>query len=164
MDIRFTMSPSSLGMILVARTTRGVCAVLLGDDAETLRGDLQERFPKARLVESESDALVARVVGYVEAPAPALDLPLDLHGTAFQQRVWQAVLEIPVGATSTYREVAEHVGSPKGFRAVAQACAANPLAVLIPCHRILRSDGGMSGYRWGLARKRELLAREAKAR
>jgi AraC family transcriptional regulator of adaptative response/methylated-DNA-[protein]-cysteine methyltransferase len=161
-EIRFAVGECSLGSILVARSDRGVCAILLGDDPDRLARDLQDRFPHARLIGGDAafEALVARVVGFVEAPGLGLDLPIDVRGTAFQQRVWQALREIPVGATMSYTALAERIGSPRAVRAVAHACAANVLAVAIPCHRVVRSDGGLSGYRWGIQRKRELLRRE----
>lgn len=166
MDIHFAIAESSLGAVLVARSPRGICAILLGDDPETLIRDLQDRFPKANLIGGDTgfEDLVARVLGFIESPALGLDLPLDIRGTAFQQRVWQALREIPVGATLSYTEVAERIGAPKSVRAVAQACGANALALAIPCHRVVRNDGGLSGYRWGVARKRELLDRESHAR
>jgi AraC family transcriptional regulator, regulatory protein of adaptative response / methylated-DNA-[protein]-cysteine methyltransferase len=162
-EIRFAIGECSLGSILVARSARGICAISLGDDPETLARELQDRFPQARLIgdDAEFAALVARVVGFVEAPAVGLDLPLDVRGTAFQQRVWQALREIPPGATASYAEIAARIGAPKSVRAVAQACGANELAVAIPCHRIVRQDGNLSGYRWGVQRKRVLLEREA---
>jgi AraC family transcriptional regulator of adaptative response/methylated-DNA-[protein]-cysteine methyltransferase len=140
-----------------------VASILLGADPDTLVRNLQDRFPKARLIGADGDyeALVARVVGFVEAPNLGLDLPLDVRGTAFQQRVWQALQEIPVGQTVSYAEVARRIGSPKAVRAVAGACAANNLAVAIPCHRVVRNDGSLSGYAWGVERKRVLLDREA---
>jgi AraC family transcriptional regulator, regulatory protein of adaptative response / methylated-DNA-[protein]-cysteine methyltransferase len=163
--IRFAIGECALGSILVARSERGVCAILLGDDPDALARDLQDRFPRATLVggDPEFERLVSQVVGFVEAPGIGLDLPLDVRGTAFQQRVWQALREIPAGSTASYTEVARRIGSPKSVRAVAQACAANPLAVAIPCHRVVRTDGGLSGYRWGVERKRALLQREARA-
>jgi AraC family transcriptional regulator, regulatory protein of adaptative response / methylated-DNA-[protein]-cysteine methyltransferase len=147
----------------VASSKKGVAAILLGDDAEKLVKDLQDRFPKASLIGADQDyeAMVARVVGFVEAPEIGLDLPLDIRGTAFQQRVWQALQEIPVGATVSYAELAQRIGAPKAVRAVAGACAANKLAVAIPCHRVIRNDGSVSGYAWGVERKRALLDREA---
>ena len=162
-DIRFAIGECSLGSILVARSELGVCAILLGDDPDTLARDLQDRFPRATLIggDAEFEQLVAQVVGFVEAPGLGLDLPLDVQGTAFQQRVWQALQEIPAGSTASYTEIASRIGSPKAVRAVAQACAANALAVAIPCHRVVRNDGGLSGYRWGVERKRALLQREA---
>lgn len=164
-EIRFAIGECSLGAILVAQSERGVCAILLGDDPDALARDLQDRFPKARLIGGDHDyeQLVARVVGFIEAPAIGLDLPLDVRGTAFQQRVWRALREIPAGSTASYSEIARRIGSPKATRAVAQACANNMLAVAIPCHRVVRNDGGLSGYRWGVQRKRALLEREAQA-
>ena len=164
-EIRFAVGECSLGSILVAQSERGVCAIMLGDDPGTLARDLQDRFPRATLIggEAKFEQLVARVVGFVEAPALGLDLPLDVRGTAFQQRVWQALREIPAGATASYSDIATRIGSPNSVRAVAQACGANPLAVAIPCHRVVRTDGGLSGYRWGVERKRALLQREASA-
>ena len=164
-EIRFAIGECSLGAILVARSDKGVCAILLGDDPDALLRDLQDRFPQARLLGGDVgfETLVANVVGFVEAPRLGLDLPLDVRGTAFQQRVWQALREIPAGATASYRDVAERIGAPKAVRAVAAACAANRLAVAIPCHRVVRNDGALSGYRWGVDRKRALLAREAVA-
>jgi AraC family transcriptional regulator of adaptative response/methylated-DNA-[protein]-cysteine methyltransferase len=162
-EIRFAIGQCSLGAILVARSDRGVCAILMGDDPDTLARDLQDRFPQARLVggDVEFEQWVAKVVGFVEAPALGLDLPLDVRGTAFQQRVWRALQTIPAGQTASYADVAARIGAPKSSRAVARACSANALAVAIPCHRVVRSDGALSGYRWGVARKRALLAREA---
>ena len=164
-EIRFALGECSLGSILVARSERGICAILLGDDPAALARDLQDRFPRARLIggDREFERLVAKVVGFVEAPALGLDLPLDVRGTAFQQRVWQALRKIPAGATASYTEIAKRIGAPKSVRAVAQACAANALAVAIPCHRVVRNDGALSGYRWGVARKRALLRREARS-
>lgn len=164
-EIRFAIGECSLGSILVAQSERGVCAILLGDDPDTLARDLQDRFPKARLIGGDRnyEQLVAQVVGFIEAPAIGLDLPLDVRGTAFQQRVWRALRDIPAGSTVSYSEIARRIGSPKSVRAVAGACAANMLAVAIPCHRVVRNDGGLSGYRWGVQRKRVLLDREAKA-
>jgi AraC family transcriptional regulator of adaptative response/methylated-DNA-[protein]-cysteine methyltransferase len=162
-DIKFAVGQSSLGAILVASTKKGVAAILLGDDPEELVHDLQDRFPKAHLIGADSDyeTLVARVVGFVEAPEIGLNLPLDVRGTAFQERVWKALQEIPVGATVSYAEVARRIGAPKSVRAVAGACAANNLAVAIPCHRVVRNDGALSGYAWGVERKRRLIDREA---
>ncbi|HKX27888.1 MAG TPA: bifunctional DNA-binding transcriptional regulator/O6-methylguanine-DNA methyltransferase Ada [Blastocatellia bacterium] len=164
-EIRFAVGECSLGSILVAQSERGICAILLGDDPEELTRELQDRFPRADLIggDGEFEQLVARVVGFVESPSLGLDLPLDVRGTAFQQRVWQALREIPAGSTASYTEIAERIGAPKAVRAVAQACAANQLAVAIPCHRVVRNDGGLSGYRWGVDRKRSLLEREALA-
>jgi len=160
--IRFAIGQSSLGAILVAATAKGVCAILLGDDAETLLRDLQDRFGGAQLVGGDAafEQWMAQVIGLVETPASALDLPLDIRGTAFQQRVWQALRAIPPGSTVSYSEIAARLGLPKAARAVAQACAANAIAIAIPCHRVVRNDGALSGYRWGIERKRLLLERE----
>ena len=161
--IRFAVGECSLGSILVATTARGICAVLLGDNPEALAHELEDRFPQAELVggDGEFESVVARIVGLVEAPALGLDLPLDVRGTTFQRRIWQALSEVPAGTTASYSEIADRVGSPKAARAVARACAANPLAVAVPCHRVVRNDGTLGGYRWGVERKRALLAREA---
>jgi AraC family transcriptional regulator of adaptative response/methylated-DNA-[protein]-cysteine methyltransferase len=162
-DIRFAIGQCSLGAILVAHSGRGVCAILLGDDPQRLVRDLQDRFPQSNLIGGDRDfeALVATVVGFVEAPGRGLELPLDIRGTAFQRRVWQALRRIPAGSTRSYAEIARLIGAPAAVRAVAQACAANTLAVAIPCHRVVRNDGALSGYRWGVERKRALLEREA---
>ena len=162
--IRFAVGACSLGAILVAATDVGICAILMGDDPDALARDLQDRFPKAQLLgaDAQFEQVVARVVGLVEAPGIGLDLPLDVRGTAFQQRVWQALRAIPAGRTVSYAELAQLVGLPKGARAVAGACAANALAVAIPCHRVVRNDGSLSGYRWGVERKQALLEREAR--
>ncbi len=162
-EIRFAIGECSLGSILVAVSERGVCAILMGDDPDELARDLQDRFPRADLIggDAKFEQLVAKVVGFVEAPGLGLALPLDVRGTAFQQRVWQALREIPAGATASYTDIANRIGAPKSVRAIAQACSANALAVAIPCHRVVRHDGGLSGYRWGVERKRALLDREA---
>ncbi|MGV8995594.1 MAG: bifunctional DNA-binding transcriptional regulator/O6-methylguanine-DNA methyltransferase Ada [Parvibaculaceae bacterium] len=164
-EIKFAVGHTSLGAILVASSAKGVASILLGDDPDALVRDLQDRFPKARLIGADLDyeALVARVVGFVEAPRIGLDLPLDVRGTAFQQRVWRVLQEIPVGETVSYAEVARRIGSPKAVRAVAGACAANNLAIVIPCHRVVRNDGSLSGYAWGVDRKRALIEMEAMA-
>ena len=164
--IRFAAAECSLGSILVAATDKGVCAILLGDDPDALARELQDRFPKAELSGGGEtfERWVAEVIGLVEAPGRGLDLPLDIGGTAFQQRVWAALRAIPAGTTATYAEIARAIGEPAAVRAVAQACGANRLAVAIPCHRVVRSDGSLSGYRWGVERKRDLLAREKAAR
>jgi AraC family transcriptional regulator of adaptative response/methylated-DNA-[protein]-cysteine methyltransferase len=161
-DIFFAIGECTLGSILVAQSKKGVCSILLGDDPELLARDLQDRFPKANLIGDEVDfqTLIAKIVGLIEKPRVGLDLPLDIRGTAFQQRVWKALQQIPLGSTATYREIAEKIGMPKAVRAVAQACGANALAVAIPCHRVIRNDGSLSGYRWGVERKRVLLERE----
>lgn len=164
-EIRFAVGECSLGSILVARSGKGVCAILLGEDPDALARELQDRFPRAQLIGDDPafDALVAQVVGLVEQPRAGTDLPLDVRGTAFQQRVWQALREIPPGETVSYAEIARRIGAPRAIRAIAGACAANTLAVAIPCHRVVRNDGALSGYRWGVERKRALLDREAAA-
>jgi AraC family transcriptional regulator of adaptative response/methylated-DNA-[protein]-cysteine methyltransferase len=160
--IRFAVGECTLGAILVAASERGVCAILMGDDADALMRDLQERFPHAELIGGDAgfEHWVAQVVAFVEAPRLGLDLPLDIRGTAFQQRVWQALREMPAGATATYADIAARIGARGAARAVAQACAANALAIAIPCHRVVRVDGGLAGYRWGIERKQALLERE----
>jgi AraC family transcriptional regulator of adaptative response/methylated-DNA-[protein]-cysteine methyltransferase len=162
-EIRFAIGECSLGSLLIAQSERGVCAILLGDDPELLVRDLQDRFSRADLIggDSQFEQLIAKVVGFIEAPGIGLDLPLDVRGTAFQQRVWQALHQIPVGETLSYTELACRIGAPTSVRAVAQACAANAIAVAIPCHRVVRNDGTLAGYRWGIERKRALLEREA---
>jgi AraC family transcriptional regulator of adaptative response/methylated-DNA-[protein]-cysteine methyltransferase len=164
-DILFAIGECSLGSILVAQTGKGVCSILIGDDPAKLLEALQDQFPKATLIGNESgfEDLVAKVVGLVERPGAGFDLPLDIRGTAFQQRVWKALRQIPLGSTATYTDIAKQIGMPKAVRAVAQACGANSLAVAIPCHRVIRNDGSLSGYRWGVERKRVLLEREAHA-
>jgi AraC family transcriptional regulator, regulatory protein of adaptative response / methylated-DNA-[protein]-cysteine methyltransferase len=161
--IRFAIGECSLGSILVAMTERGICAIFLGDDPDALAHELQDRFPHAELIGDDKRFanLVAKVVGFVENPALGLDLPLDVRGTAFQQRVWQALRKVPAGSTVSYSDIAKRIGSPKSVRAVARACATNSVAVAIPCHRVVRDDGARSGYRWGVKRKRALLQREA---
>ncbi|WP_394843806.1 bifunctional DNA-binding transcriptional regulator/O6-methylguanine-DNA methyltransferase Ada [Pendulispora brunnea] len=161
-SIRFAVGECWLGSILVAATDKGVCAILLGDNPDELVRDIQDRFPKAQLVGGDPafEELVARVVGLVEAPEQSLDLPLDVRGSAFQKRVWQALRTIPAGSTLSYSDIATRIGQPKAVRAVARACASNSLAVAIPCHRVVRTDGSLSGYRWGVDRKRALLQRE----
>ena len=161
--IQFAVGECALGAVLVAATARGICAILMGDDADALVRELQDRFPRASLTGGDAgfDATVAQVIGLVESPGVGADLPLDVRGTAFQRRVWEALREIPPGTTASYRDVAARIGAPGSARAVAQACAANPLAVAIPCHRVVRTDGSLSGYRWGVERKRQLLDREA---
>ncbi len=163
--IRFAVGQCSLGAVLVAATARGIAAITLGDDPEALVRDLEDRFPAAELVGGDPgfETTVAAVVGFVEAPRRALDLPLDIRGTAFQERVWQVLRAIPAGETLSYADVAARLGAPKAVRAVAGACAANALAVAIPCHRVVRTGGDLSGYRWGVERKRALLERERRA-
>jgi AraC family transcriptional regulator of adaptative response/methylated-DNA-[protein]-cysteine methyltransferase len=164
LTIRFAVAQCSLGSLLVAASDKGICAILLGDDPEALVRDLQDRFRNAQLIggDREFERWVAQVVGFIEAPGIGLDLPLDLRGTTFQRRVWQALRKIPPGKTISYAELAKRIGMPTATRAVARACGANPLAVAIPCHRVVRTDGSLSGYRWGIERKRELLAREGR--
>jgi len=164
-QIRFAVGHCSLGEILVAMSDKGVCAILLGDDPDALVRDLQDRFPRAQLLGGDAgfENTIAKVVGFVERPSLGLDLPLDVRGTAFQQRVWRALRAIPAGRTASYTDIANKIGAPKSVRAVAGACAANPIAIAIPCHRVVRSDGALSGYRWGIERKRALLDKEAAA-
>ena len=147
----------------MARSRKGLCAIGLGDDPEALLRDLQDRFPRAHLVGADQrfERQVAQVIRFVDAPSVGLKLPLDVRGTAFQQRVWQALRKVPVGRTVSYADIARGIGAPRAIRAVAQACAANALAVAIPCHRVVRQDGALSGYRWGVERKRALLDRES---
>jgi AraC family transcriptional regulator of adaptative response/methylated-DNA-[protein]-cysteine methyltransferase len=161
-EIRFAVGECSLGAILVAQSQKGVCAILLGDDPDRLVRELQDRFPRAALVGGDAafERTVARIVGFVEQPSTGLDLPLDIRGTAFQQRVWQALRKIPAGSTASYTEIARRLGMPTGARAVAQACGANALAVAIPCHRVVSRDGSLSGYRWGVERKKKLIEKE----
>ncbi|MCL4783830.1 MAG: bifunctional DNA-binding transcriptional regulator/O6-methylguanine-DNA methyltransferase Ada [Bryobacterales bacterium] len=162
--IRFAVGECLLGSILVAQSDRGICAILLGNEPDTLVRQLEDQFPRANLIGADADFenLIAKVVGFVERPSLGLELPLDIRGTAFQQRVWQALREIPAGETASYADVARRIGSPTAVRAVAQACGANSLAVAIPCHRVVRNDGALSGYRWGVERKRALLDLEAR--
>jgi AraC family transcriptional regulator of adaptative response/methylated-DNA-[protein]-cysteine methyltransferase len=164
-DIFFAIADCSLGSILVVQSKKGVCSILIGDDPILLARDLQDQFPKANLIGNEHgyEDIVAKVVGLIEAPVIGLDLPLDIRGTVFQQRVWNALQQIPPGSTATYTEIARKIGMPKALRAVAQACASNVLAVALPCHRVIRTDGSLSGYRWGVKRKRALLEREERA-
>lgn len=163
--IRFAIGQSLLGAVLVAESEKGVCAILMGDDPQALIHDLEKRFPKAQLVGADRDFEdhIAAVIGFVENPGIGFNLPLDLRGTAFQQRVWNALREIPLGQTVSYSELAQKIGLPKSTRAVAQACGANKIAVAVPCHRVVRHDGGLSGYRWGVERKRDLLEKERHA-
>lgn len=162
-EIHFALAECSLGSILVASSDKGVCAIAIGSDPEVLLRELQDRFTRSHLIGGDAafEALVAKVVGFIEAPKLGLDLPLDVQGTAFQQRVWQALREIPAGETVTYTDIANKIGMPKAVRAVASACAANTIAVAIPCHRVIRQDGSLSGYRWGIERKQALLEKEA---
>lgn len=162
-DLLFTTRPCSLGFLLAARSELGVRAILLGNNPDELVRELASRYPDDRLIRADdaTSGLVEQVAAIIESPSKGLELLLDVRGTIFQQRVWQALREIPAGSTATYREIASRIGYPRAVRAVAQACAANPLAVAIPCHRVVRSDGALSGYRWGTHRKRVLLQREA---
>jgi AraC family transcriptional regulator of adaptative response/methylated-DNA-[protein]-cysteine methyltransferase len=176
-EMQFAIGASALGLVLVATSAKGICAIALGDDARMLECELRDRFPRVTLIrvngfgdrDGNGDeafaALMTKVIVHIEAPATReLDaLELDVRGTAFQQRVWEALREIPAGSTASYAGIATQIGAPGSSRPVAQACAANPLAVAIPCHRVVRSDGALSGYRWGLERKRRLLARERAA-
>ena len=160
--IRFATGACALGTFLVAATEKGLCAILLGDDADSLRAELRDRFPKADRIAGDADfaGIAARVAALVGNPGAGLDLPLDIRGTAFRQQVWEALRRIPAGRTATYSEVAAALGMPAATRAVAAACAANPVAIAIPCHRVVRADGSLAGYRWGIERKRRLIARE----
>lgn len=160
--IRFAIRASSLGLVLVGTSERGVRAIFLGDDEDELLQALEHRYPRARLMEGgdDVDAAASEVVAFIEDPRRAFRLPLDLRGTPFQMRVWEALRQVPLGKTTTYTAIAHAIGAPNAVRAAAQACGANPLAVVIPCHRVLRADGDISGYRWGVERKRKLLARE----
>ena len=162
-DIYFAVGECYLGTILVAQSIKGICAILLGNDPDKLVRDLQDRFPNANLMGNDRlyEQLVARVVGFLENPEMDLQLPLDIQGTAFQKRVWAALQDIPAGTTVSYTDIAEKIGSPKSVRAVAGACGANLLAVAIPCHRVVRRDGSLSGYRWGIKRKQQLLDKES---
>jgi AraC family transcriptional regulator of adaptative response/methylated-DNA-[protein]-cysteine methyltransferase len=164
-EIHFAYAPCSLGTILVAASHKGVCMIQLGDDADALMRDLRNQFPNAHLISNDKafEQLIAKVVGLVETPGRGVNLPLDIRGTAFQQLVWQQLREIPAGSTASYSEIARRIGQPKAVRAVARACAANTIAVAIPCHRVVRTDGSLSGYRWGVERKRALLAREERS-
>jgi AraC family transcriptional regulator of adaptative response/methylated-DNA-[protein]-cysteine methyltransferase len=163
MYIRYAIARSYLGWVLVAATAQGICTVDFGDSPEILKEGLRARFPKAELQDSDPgfDALVAKVLAFIESPHLGFDLPLDIQGTAFQRRVWKALQEIPAGTTTSYSDIAARIGQPKAARAVAQACAANTIAVAIPCHRVRRGDGEPGGYRWGVERKRALLERES---
>lgn len=163
--ISFAIGESSLGLILVAKSKRGVCAILLGDDRGRLIADLRGRFPLAAVIGDDGHCkeVLEKVVRFAETPAVGLDLPLDVRGTAFQRLVWEVLREIPVGSTASYTAIANRIGTPRSVRAVAQACGANALALAIPCHRVVRNDGSLSGYRWGVERKRMLLDREARA-
>ncbi len=163
--IRFDLAACPLGLVLAARSDRGLCAILLGDDADALIADLRRRFPQARAVRDVAGLAepLARIVRCIEHAQDDPGLPLDLRGTPFQRRVWQALRTIPRGATASYGQIARRIGEPQASRAVAAACASNPLALAVPCHRVIKGDGALSGYRWGVERKRVLLEREAAA-
>lgn len=164
-EIKFAISQSSLGLVLIAASDKGVCAIFFGDDAATLVRDLEKQFPRARLVGGDRafEGLAARVIEFVEDPRLGLDLPLDIRGTAFQRRVWEALRRIPLGTTATYADIATAIGAPKSVRAVGRACGSNPIALAIPCHRVVGSNGSLTGYRGGIERKRALLAKESKS-
>ncbi|GKX53638.1 methylated-DNA--[protein]-cysteine S-methyltransferase [Budvicia aquatica] len=161
--IQFAIAECSLGSVLVARSPKGICTITFGDGPDTLLKNLQDQFPKAELIGSDPgfEQVVAQVIGLIEQPDTPFDLPLDIRGTAFQQRIWNMLRTIPAGTTVSYTQLAEMIDSPKSVRAVANACGQNMIAVAIPCHRVVRLDGDISGYRWGIDRKRALLAREA---
>jgi AraC family transcriptional regulator of adaptative response/methylated-DNA-[protein]-cysteine methyltransferase len=163
-EIRYGIGDSSLGRVLAAASERGVCCIMLGDDDGELVADLGRRFPNARTIAADEDfqSTIDAVVALVEEPEQGLSLPLDIRGTAFQRRVWQALQAIPIGETRSYAGLARDIGEPRAARAVAAACAANKLAVAVPCHRVIHSNGSDSGYRWGVERKRALLAKEAR--
>ena len=163
LTIRYGIAPCFLGWVIVAATDRGICAIELGDDPRTLSGKVKDRFPKASIEEAGPDfsAVIQKVIAFIEAPGKGIELPLDIQGTAFQQRVWHALREVPPGITVSYAQIADRIGNSGAVRAVAQACAANKLAIAIPCHRVVRSDGKLSDYRWGIDRKRALLLRES---
>lgn len=167
--VSYLLGESSLDMVLVAQTPRGVCAIFMGEDSDALERALQKLYPNARRADTRHASpnvkgVFAKIIAFIDAPAHELDIALDLHGTEFQQQVWQALRQVPLGQRATYAEIARAIGRPTASRAVAGACAANRVSLAVPCHRIVRSDGGLSGYRWGVARKRALLEREAAAR
>lgn len=161
--IRYGVARCFLGWIIVAATDHGICAIEFGNDPETLRSQVRACFPKAQFQEADPAfaSVVKQVIAFIEVPGAGIDLPLDIQGTAFQARVWHALRQIPPGSTISYADLAERIGAPEAVRAVAQACAANKLAVAVPCHRVVRSDGKLSGYRWGAERKHVLLIRES---
>lgn len=163
--VSYAIVDCDLGKVLVARSAKGVCAILLGDDAAALVEDLADRFPKSTLVPGEAlvKSDLAKVLRYIAKPSEGLQLTLDMRGTPFQRRVWERLRTIPTGRTVSYTELARWVSPLSHPRAVATACAANPIALAIPCHRVRRSDGGLAGYRWGLERKRTLIEKEARA-
>jgi len=161
-SIRFAIGQCSLGLLLVAISHQGVCAIALNDDAEILAQALHQWFPQAQMnaTDTQLQHVLATLLQYVENPRQSIDLPLDIRGSAFQKQVWQALCQIPTGSTASYSDIAQRIGVPKAVRAVAGACAANRLALLIPCHRVVKVNGDISGYRWGVERKAELLRRE----
>jgi AraC family transcriptional regulator of adaptative response/methylated-DNA-[protein]-cysteine methyltransferase len=163
--IHYKTGKCAFGFILIAYSEKGICAILIHNDDMPLIADLQKRFPKATLIEDESDYKhwLAQMIDFITSPKKGLKLPLDIRGTEFQQRVWQILQTIPLGTTASYTDIATQLGDPKAVRAIARACAANPIALLVPCHRVVRRDGGISGYRWGVDNKRTLIAREAHA-
>ena|SRR5690554_276626 len=167
--VSYLLGESTLDTVLVAQTPKGVCALFMGEDSEALESALRELYPNARRADARHASpnvkgILSEVIAFIDAPAQELDIALDLHGTDFQRRVWQALRQVPLGQRATYAEIARAIGRPTASRAVAGACAANRVSLAVPCHRIVRSDGGLSGYRWGVARKRALLEREAAAR
>lgn len=161
-QICFSLGNSSLGVVLVACSPRGVCAIALGDDTESVSQAFLQKFPSGQLVSDQPQlsGYLQQIIGFIESPQQGLDLPLDMRGTPFQQQVWQALLAIPIGTTCSYNSLAQRIDAPNAIRAVASACAANSIALAIPCHRVITSNGSMSGYRWGVERKAELLRRE----
>lgn len=165
-EVHFSINQCSLGLLLVAANQDGVCAIFLHDNQEVLMQNLLEKFPQAKLSDSDNTfkETVAKIIAYIESPTVGIDIALDIQGTDFQQRVWQALKEIPLGTTASYSDIAVRIGSPKAVRAVAKACATNSIAIAIPCHRVVRQDGSISGYRWGVERKRILINREAEIR
>ncbi|MBM3775084.1 MAG: methylated-DNA--[protein]-cysteine S-methyltransferase [Acidobacteria bacterium] len=160
LQVSYSIQPSTLGLLLVAATQKGVCAVRFGDSARDLEQGLMAEYPRARIQRDQSLPWTANLLGWLENTSAPLDLPLDIRGTVFQWRVWEYLLRIPLGQTRSYSQAARDLGQPSATRAVAGACAANPVAVLIPCHRMLRADGALGGYRWGLERKQALLEKE----
>lgn len=164
-EIKFATGKSELGTVLVARSAAGVCAILIGDGVEVLKRDLAEEFADARLVHDDRAVRtdLDKILTFIKTPAKGLDLPLDIRGTPFQRRVWDALLGVRVGHKITYAALASRIGEPRAIRAVASACAANAIALAIPCHRVVRSDGALAGYRWGTERKRSMVEKEAEA-
>ena len=165
-SIRYAVVQSYLGWVLVAATDRGICRIEFGDAPKALRARLKTSFPQAELQANDPNfqKLLVQVLGFLEKPEQGLGLPLDIQGTAFQRRVWTALQDIPAGTTVSYGDIADQIGNPKAARAVAQACGSNNIAVAIPCHRMVHSDGGLGGYRWGIERKRAILERESNER